>query len=428
MPPTAETASGEGSSAAHERYRAAVELYGSSDLCLKEISRRCGVSLSGLSGHIHRHHRHLMLARYNILCSKERASDIKLGQLRGQLPATRTKYREAIEACDSMDYIEYNVSQIARRFGLDGTNLGKQLRAHYPGVIERREEVRQRLGLSDNQQRGTRPFCKEQYAGAVELLRADRYITVREAARRCDVPPAGLEQHLLFYHKDLVRKRIGIREKAVRQQRKGEITGRGTAPAPRPATVEKYAEALRLYRTTPLSAMQIAARTKVSKKGFYQYLQTWHKDLVCRRKGIPYEDGAPVDWSKVRKYNPATKAKYAGAIERLRASGLPMAAVAAEFGLSPDAFRQYLKEHEPELHARAGMTRTPDGGLALRRSAEKYAEAIRLYETTPESLWYIARRLGFKYNDLRNFVRRSRPDAMARHEALVAAAHGSDEK
>ncbi|MFR4024451.1 MAG: hypothetical protein ACLTZY_00210 [Alistipes indistinctus] len=27
--------------------------------------------------------------------------------------------REAVEACSSMDYIKYNVSQIARRFGLD---------------------------------------------------------------------------------------------------------------------------------------------------------------------------------------------------------------------------------------------------------------------------------------------------------------------
>lgn len=145
----------------------------------------------------------MLLARYNIICSREEACHIKLGQLRGQLPATRAKYREAIEACDSMDYIEFNVSQIAREFGLDGTNLGRQLRTHYPGVIERREKVRERLGISDNLPRGTRRFCNEQYAGAVELLRSDHYITVQEAAERCSVSYSGLEQHLLFYHKDL---------------------------------------------------------------------------------------------------------------------------------------------------------------------------------------------------------------------------------
>jgi len=404
-----------------EQYREAVGLYRSTELSCSEISRRCGVSLSGLKGHICKYHRHLMLARYDISCSHAEAGNIRLGQLRGQLPATRAKYRDAIEACDSMDYIEYNVSQIARRFGLDGTNLGKQLRTHYPGVIERREEVRKRLGLSDNLPRGARPFCGEQYAGAVKLLRADRYITVREAAEHCDVSMAGLEQHLLFYHKELVNKRIEIRGKAVRQQLKGKITGRGTAHAPKPATVEKYAEALRLYRTTPLSAMQIAARTNVPRKGFYSYLQTWHKELICRRKGIPYQEGVPVDWSTTRKYNPATKVKYAEAIERLKQSGLPTAKVAAEFGLQAECFRQYLKEHEPELYARQGMMRAPNGRLVSRRSMEKYAEAIRLYETTPESLRYIAQRLGFRYTDLKLFVHRSRPEAIARHEALVAA-------
>lgn len=59
---------------------------------------------------------------YDITCSKKEAYHIKLGQLRGQLPATHLKYKDAIETCGSLDYIECNVSQIARRFGLDSTN------------------------------------------------------------------------------------------------------------------------------------------------------------------------------------------------------------------------------------------------------------------------------------------------------------------
>ena len=97
-----------------ERYREAVELYRSTRLSCCEISRTCSVSLSGLKGHICKYHRHLMLARYDISCDKEEAGTIRLGQLRGQQPATRAEYKEAVEACSSMDYIEYNVSQIAR--------------------------------------------------------------------------------------------------------------------------------------------------------------------------------------------------------------------------------------------------------------------------------------------------------------------------
>lgn len=365
-----------------EKYREAVELYGSTALSSREICVRCGVPLAGFQCHIGRYHRHLMLGRNGIKCSPEEADSIKISQRRGQRPATRAKYKEAIEACDSMDYIEFNVSQIAREFGLDGTNLARQLHTHYPEMLEFRERERQRLGLADNLPRG---FCNEQYAEAVELLRSDRYITVQEAAGRCNVSYSGLEQHLVFYHKELVGKRIRIREQAVRQQCKGEITGRGTLHAPKPETVALYAEALRLYRTTPMSARKIAAETKVSRKGFYEYLQKWHMDLACRRKGIPYEEGRTVDWSKVRKYNPATKAKYAEAIDRLKESGLPTAKVAAEFGLHPDCFRQYLKEHEPELHVRLGRVKTDKGGTMVHRSMEKYKEAVTCTARPPRA-------------------------------------------
>lgn len=267
------------------KYRRALELYTATGLSNVEICRQCGVSLSGFSRYIATYHRHLLLARNGIKCSPEEAGGIKMDPRSGQRPETHAKYKEAVEACGSMDYVAYNVSQIAREFGLSGTNLGRQLRTHYPEVLELRERARKRLGLNDNLPRGTRKACSEQYAAAVELLRADRYITVQEAAARCRVSYTGLVQHLIFYHKELVENRIKIRRQAVRQQRKGEITGRGTLHVPNPKIVEKYAQALHLYRTTSLSARKIAGQTHVSIKGFYQYLQTWHKELVRERKG-----------------------------------------------------------------------------------------------------------------------------------------------
>lgn len=402
-----------------EKYRRAIELYRTTELSCAEISRTCKVTVSGFQRYLSLYHRDLLLARYEITCSKEEARHIKLGPLRGQLPATRAKYKEAIEACESLDYIEYNVSQIAREFGLNGTNLGRQLRTHYPGIIEWRETVRERLGLGDNLPRGTRRHCKEQYAEAVKLLRANRYITVQEAADSYGVSYTGLEQHLLFYHKDLVKQRIEIRKKAVGHKRKGKITGRGTVHAPSPEIQEKYAEAVRLYSTTPMSASRIAKMTGVSKKGFYEYLHRWHMDLVCKRKNIPYEEGMTIEWSKVRKYNPATKAKYAEAIRRLKKSELSTAKVAAEFGLHPECFRQYLKEHEPELYVRQGMVRTDDGKVMSRHSMEKYGEAVRLYGTTTEGIKSLARR--FSVNDcaLRDFIKRHFPEVMEKHNELI---------
>lgn len=409
-----------------KRYRPALELYAATDLSLAKICRRCEVSVSGFSRYIGTYHRHLMLERNGIECRPEDAGGIRMKQRRGQRPETHAKYKKAMAACDSMDYIGYNVSQIAREFGLSGTNLGRQLRTHYPEVLEFRERERQRLGLDDGLPRGTRPWCKKQYAEAVELLRADRYITVQEADDRCNVSYTGLEQHLIFYHKELVGNRIRIREQATGRQRRGKITGRGTLHAPKPETVAMYAKALDLYRTTPLSARKIAKQTGVSVKGFYDYLQTWHKDVVCGRKGIPYEEGKPVDWSSVRRYNPATAAKYAGAIARLKEGGLTTAKVAAEFGLHPECLRQYLKEHEPELHAGLGMKKTEDGKMVSPKSMERYREAIRLYATTPESLKSIARRFGLNDCSLGQFIRRQFPEAVAKHRELVRKTKRTD--
>lgn len=101
-----------------------------------------------------------------------------------------------------------------------------------------------------------------------------------------------------------------------------------------------------------------------------------------------------MDWSKIRKYNPATKAKYAEAIAK-------------------------LKEHEPELHARQGMVRTDKGGVMSHHSMEKYGEVVHLYATTSESLKSLARRFGVNDCSLRDFIKRHFPEAFGKHQEQV---------
>jgi len=88
-----------------EKYRQAIDLYRSTRLSCAEISRICKVTVSGFRSYLSKYHRDLLLARYNIICSREETFHIKIGQLRGQLPATRVKYKDAIEACGSLDHI-----------------------------------------------------------------------------------------------------------------------------------------------------------------------------------------------------------------------------------------------------------------------------------------------------------------------------------
>jgi len=391
-----------------EKYREAVGLYGSTTLSVRAICVRCGVSYAGFRSYLYKHCRDLLLLRHGVAASSEAdAVHTRLRGRRGQTAAARAKYGDAIAACGDATYAEYNVSQIAHMFGLDPAGLSNQLRAHYPAVLERRERERRRLGLADNQQRGLRPCCRERYAGAVELLRTTE-LTLAEAAERCGVSFTGLRQHVCFYHKDLQQARSRMRERARTQKTKGRVTGSGRRHEPTSAARERYREAVRLYRDTPMTIKEICEMLGFNLHSFSSYLRVWHREDASARRGA--ESGEGKRSADTKPYRRSTAAKYAAAIGRLREGDRPTSEVAAEFGLHPEVFRQYLKEHEPELHARQGMMRAPNGRSVLRRSMEKYAEAVRLYETTAEPLRSIARRLGLNCNSLVGFVRRNFPE------------------
>ena len=150
-----------------EKYSEAVSLYATTDMTSKQIASQCGVSLSAFRVYLRRHHRDLVLRRYGVEADSNELASIKLRGRRGQTPAAYHNYKEAIEACDNLSYIEFNISQIARQFNLDGTSLSNQLKLHYPEILERREKTRVRLGLADNFLKST----ASKYAGAIESLR-----------------------------------------------------------------------------------------------------------------------------------------------------------------------------------------------------------------------------------------------------------------
>ena len=407
-----------------EKYREAVGLYGSTALSVRAICAQCDVSYAGFRSYLYKYRRDLLLSRHGVVApSVSDAARTRLRGRRGQTASARAKYGDAIAACGDAKYVEYNVSQIAHLFGLNPTGLSNQLRAHCPGLLERRERERQRLGLADNQQRGVRPWCREQYAGAVELLRTTE-LTLPEVAERCGVSFTGLRQHVCFYHKDLQQTRSDLRERAKTQKRKGHVTGSGRRHEPTPESRERYRDAVRLYRNTAMTIKEIAEKLGLNPFTFTSYLQTWHREDVFARRGAEYREGASL--SQTKQYKKPTAAKYAPAIERLRAENRPTSEIAAEFGLHPEVFRQYLKEHEPELYARQGMMHASNGRSVSRRSMEKYAEALRLFETTGEELKSIARRLGLNYNSLGGFIRRNFPELILRRRQSTEQCSGDE--
>ena len=394
---------------AEEKYRESLSIYSTTDLSIKSICERTGVSFCAFSSYLFKHHRELIIKRHKLTGYGE----VKLRGSRGQSTASHYKYKDAIVACDSSEYIEYNISQIARLFGVDCSCLASQLRRHYPEIVPRREEVRRRMGIALNHPYGARQYSKEEYASSIELLQSTD-MTMEEVAHICHVSYKGLRDHILSYYPQITLHREEKRLKAMGQKVRGERNGCWSLHEPSKETIAKYESALELYRNSSASIEEIVVRSEVNPGGFRHYLRTWHPELMVERRGFTKD----VAFSQTKRYNKLTAEKYAEAIERLRKTDLSTAKVAAEFGLHPDMFRMYVKEHCPELTDVRGMTKSAEGKTVSKRSAAKYAEALRLYETTSESLKSIAQRLGVTYNSIGGYIRRNYPEAIEKHNLL----------
>lgn len=392
------------------KYSDAVKLYADTELPIRDICEMTHISFTAFSSYLSTYHRDLILKRHNLTGFKS----VKLRGKRGQTTAAHYKYLDAIQACDNIEYIEYNVSQIARIFDVDPCSLLGQLRRHYPEIVPRREKERKRMGITINLQYGARKWTKDGYAKAVEMLQTGD-MTIEEVANECEVSPTGLREHLLIYHPQIVEQREKKRNNVVGRRVRGERMGNWQIHAPEDGSIAKYEEAVRLYRETSMDVKQIVKTVGVTMGAFRHHLRTWHTDLMVERRGFD----SSVDFSKTKRYKKSTVEKYADAIEKLRISDLPTAKVAAEYRLNPETFRMYLKEHHPELVKIRGMIKAENGRTVAHRSEEKYKEAIRLYETTDESLKSIAKRLGIQYNSIGGYIRRNYPEAIERHNALL---------
>ena len=414
--------------AAMRKYAPAVEMYATTGMSVREIAKRCGVTAEGLTAHIGRHHRNLLFTRYGLKADDKDLQTVKVKPPRGQSLITYNKYKDAIAACQDLAYIEYNISQIGRLFGLDGSSLASQLRFHYPDVIPFRERLRKRLGIADNTHRGVRPWCDEAYKEAVRMYR-DTDLSIPEVAGLCKVSVGGLSQHLRYYHRDVIEAKAKKRAKAKRKtgsRKPGRLAGNGNAYGPKPQTVAKYAEALELFRTTGMTISEIAEACGVTRTGFAGYLHQWHRGDKLLRRGQEWDGESEPDLLGTRRCLKSVAVKYAPAIASLKENPRPVAEVAAEFGHHPEVFRDYLKHHEPELYAMHGMTRRSDGKLVKRSSAEKYAAAIQEYATTTEPLKSIARRHGIVYNSIMGYVIRNCPKEREMHRRLVEAEEAKD--
>ena len=252
-----------------EKYSGAITLYAETSLSIKQICEQTGVGFVAFSSYLSTHHRDLILKRHNLTGYK----NVKLRGKKGQTTEAHYKYKDAIAACDSMEYIEYNISQIARIFDVGCSSLATQLRRHYPEIVPRREQERRRMGITINLQYGVRKWSKEGYANAVEMLQSSDK-TIEEVAEACNVSYTGLREHILAYYPQITKSREEKRTQATGQKVRGMRNGNWIIYEPGQNSIEKYEKAIELYRSTSKDVKEIVRIVGVNIGGFRHHLRT----------------------------------------------------------------------------------------------------------------------------------------------------------
>lgn len=372
--------------AARSKYAAAVELYASSSLSIREISDETGLHPKALSNYLSKHHRNLLYKRYGLEIT-DGDLHIKIKSPRGQSRTTHLKYKEAVEASGDIAYVEFNISQIARFFGVNPTGLSSQLRVHYPDVIPAREALRKRLGIADGLHRGAKPSSKSAYEEAVPVYK-NTDLTIQEVADKFGISRSGFGQYMRFFHHDTIAAKARRRRESQRVYHKrqtGKLSGNGQLYGPKQATDELYARAMSLYREGRKTIKEVIKETGIPPVGFRHYLDQWRREERHGRK----------------------EGKYREAIASLRKNPRAVTEVAKEFDLHPDVFREYLKNHAPDLAEGQAMVRLENGKLVKKTAWDKYRPAIEEYRKEGGSLRSIAQKHGLIYNSLQSFFKRT---------------------
>lgn len=346
-----------------------------------------------------------------------------MGGRYGQRTATFERYAEAIRACSDIAYLGKTVSEIARDFGHQPETFRMMMKRHYMEVLNERERLRQLLGLNKLPPRGVSETTRQKYEPNLQLLRTTD-ITVREAAEKTGVSLASLQQHIIFYHKDLARQRLMRRVEQLDQPSKqGRVTGAGRLAGPRGTAEEYYREAVTMLAEHPeMTVRQVATQTGVGEHNLSCYLCRWHRDILQQREVWRRQQTAHRQQERLKPNRFERAAlQYQPALPLLE-QGMTYQEAARQTGLDSSRLQWWVRHHRPDLHEREHESRwvtLPDGTRLMRNNFLHYQKAAREYCQTDEPLNYIVRRHGFSETNFRRFLQAAYPEAVERRRKPI---------
>lgn len=186
---------------------------------------------------------------------------------------------------------------------------------------------------------------------------------------------------------------------------------------PRAATVARFSGALELYRTTELSAREVCDRAGVPLKGFRNYLENHHRELLFARHGLEMtpQQARSARLRRATGQSAETHRKYRDAINACDDTAYieyNVSQIAAEFDLNPSALINQLHAHFPEILERREKERRRLGMADnYRRGAkgvtiDRYAGAVEHLRTTDDTIRATAELYGLSYPGLRDHLLR----------------------
>lgn len=359
------------------------------------------------------------------ITSADRHEDERLqkymGARYGQRAVTEQKYEAAIRASSDIAYLSKTMTDIAYEFGHQPEAFRMMMKRHFPEVLEERERLRLSLGLSKKQTFGVRDSTRQKYDPALKLLRTTN-MTIRQAAEATGVSMASLQQHILFYHKDLAALRLKLRTEALgKKNSPGTLTATGATSQPRGNIAEYYAEAVKILQEHPeITIRQAASQARVSEHNLACYLRRWHQDLLKSREQWRREKTAQRQAERVRISRTERAAQKYGPAIALIESGHTYSEASVQTGINRERLQWWVRHNRPDIHERAKENRCvmmPDGTRVMRRLWLLYQEATRVFCNTEQPVSQIASRFGLKEKDFSRFLHEKFPSEVARRRS-----------
>ena len=331
-----------------------------------------------------------------------------------QKEAAIQKYSEAVSLYANTDM---PVRLIAKQCNVSEKGLLAHLQhwhrplllARYGITCDERQSEEVKLG----EKKGQRYLTQIKYQKAVEACKTVEYIkwSVSAIAREFELNETGLLNQLRMHYPEILEWRKQTKEQM-------GIAG-NTRYGVKQITVEQYASALEMYRSSEKTIPEVAKECNVSAAGFMEYLRFSHRSLLEKKEAEREQAkkrkkrGLLSGNGRLRGPKPETIEKYRTSVELYRNTDMNTAEIVSRTGVTLTGFCSYLRvwHRDLMLKRRGGNSNGEEDWIDLNKrkrcnsvSAGKYAEAIALLKAGKGTIVSVAMQFGFHPDTFRSYL------------------------